>query len=167
MFRDEYANVTRDWERAQGWPLFLTLSRDDAYLLETVRIPVTNSQTELDEQIGTVTKLLVDSLNEKELAARAGPLEEGSKGITKLAGFLEATQFPERQKLIQMLRDLQTLRSTGSAHRKGSAYEKIIAKLSVDQTKKAEAVRRILEEAVDGLRALRLHYCETSEPPSE
>ena len=167
VFRHEYANVMRYWERAQGWPLFLTLSPGDSHLLNTVRIPVTNSEVEFDEQIGHLTKLLVDSLNEKELAARAGLLEESAKGITKLDGFLDKTQFPERQRVIRLLRDLQTLRSAGSAHRKGSAYEKIIAKLHVDPKKKADAVRRLLEDATDGLRAIRRHYCGTSEPPAE
>jgi hypothetical protein len=165
-FRQEYANVMRDWERAQGWPLFLTPSPGDSHLLKTVRIPVTNSQAELDEQIGYLTKLLVDFLNEKELTARAGVLEEGAMGIAKLDGFLEKTQFPERRVFIQLLRDLQTLRSAGSAHRKGSAYEKIVARLGVDPTKKADAVQRFLEEATEGLRAIRIHYCGGLEPPS-
>lgn len=159
-FRREYAKIIREWENLHGWPLFLPPSPGDAHLLETIRIPVTNSQVELDEQIGNLTKLLVDSLNEKELAVRAGVLEEGSKGIGKLAAFLEATQFTERQSVIQFLRDLQTLRSTGSAHRKGSGYERIIARLGVDVGRKPDALRRILEEASAALRALRLHYCE-------
>lgn len=158
-FRSEYAKIVREWEKVQGWPLFLPPSPGDAYLLDTVRIPVTNSQAEFDEQVGHLTKLLVDSLNEKELAERASVLEESAKGISKLAGFLESTQFPEHQSIIQLLRDLQTLRSTGSAHRKGSAYEKIIAKLGVDPTRKPEAVRRLLGEATAALRAIYLHYC--------
>lgn len=158
-FRREYDNIIREWEKVHGWSLFLTPSPGDAHLLDTIRIPVTNSQAELDEQIGNLTKLLVDSLNEKELAAHAGALEEGTKGIGKLASFLETTQFTERQSVVQFLRDLQTLRSTGSAHRKGSGYEKITAKLGVDVTRKPDVVRRILEEAAAALRALRLYYC--------
>jgi hypothetical protein len=158
-FRQEYATIRREWEKTHGWPLFLAPSPGDAHLLDTVRIPVTNSQAELDEQVGHLSKLLVDSLNEKEIAARAGPLEEGTKGIGKLAGFLAATGFAEEQSVIQLLRDLQTLRSTGSAHRKGSAYEKIIAKFGVGPARKPEAVRRLLEEATAALRAIRLHYC--------
>jgi hypothetical protein len=160
-FRQEYAAIVRDWENLYGWPLLLRPSTGDAHLLDTVRIPVTNSQTELDEQIGCLAKLLVDSLNEKELAARAGVLDEGAKGIRKLDGFLENTKFPQRQSFIQLLRDLQTLRSTGSAHRKGSAYEKISAKLGIDPTKKADVVRRLLEEATKGLYSMRQHYCES------
>ena len=160
-FRREYEKVAREWQKMHGWSLFLAPSPGDAHLLETIRIPVTNSQAELDEQIGNLTKLLVDSLNEKELSARAGPLEEGTKSIGKLAGFLERTHFPEGPSIVQLLRDLQTLRSTGSAHRKGSGYEKIIAKLGVDVTRKPDAVRRLLEEATAALRALSLHYCES------
>ena len=160
-FRREYVSITRTWERAHGWPLFLPPSPGDSHLLDTVCIPVTNSQVELDVQVELLTKLLVDSLNEKELAARAGALEKGAKGIAKLTGFLERTRFPERQSVIQLLRDLQTLRSTGSAHRKGSAYEKIIARLGVDPTRKPDAIRRLLEEATAALRALRQHYCGT------
>lgn len=158
-FRLEYANIMREWEKVQGWPLFLPPSPGDAHLLDTIRVPVTNSQLELDEQVGHLTRLLVDSLNEEELAARAGALEKGTKGIGKLAAFLEATQFPERQSIIQLLRDLQTLRSTGSAHRKGSGYEKIISKLGIDPARKPVAVRRLLEEATAALRVLYLHYC--------
>jgi hypothetical protein len=118
---------------------------------------VTNSQAELDEQIGDLTKLLVDSLNEMELAARSDSLDEGAKGITKLERFLERIGFPERQLFIQLLPNLQALRSAGSAHRKGSAYGKTLAKLGLDPARKADLVRRFLEEAVEGLRALRRH----------
>lgn len=159
-FRRKYNSLVRDWEKVHGWSLFLAPSSGDAHLLDTIRIPVTNSQAELDEQIGHLTKLLIDSLNEKELAALASDLEAGAKGISKLAGFLEATQFPEHQPVIQLFRDLQTLRSTGSAHRKGSGYEKIIAKLGVQPGRKPDAVRRLLEEAIVVLDALRQHYLE-------
>jgi hypothetical protein len=160
-FRHEYREVSRDWEKAQGWPLFLAPSAGDAHLLDTVRVPVTNSQTELDEQIAHLTKLLIDSLNEKEIAARAGAVPEGTKGIGKLAAFMEATKFPERDAVIQFLRDLQTLRSTGSAHRKGAAYDKIIAKLGVDAARKPDAIRRLLEEATAALRAMKTFYAPT------
>jgi hypothetical protein len=166
-FRQEYADLMPAWEKTYGWPLFLTPSPGDAHLLNTVRIPVTDSQVELDEQIGCLAKLLVDSLNEKDLAARAGVLEEGSKGITKLDGFFAKTKFPQRQRFIGLLRDLQSLRSAGSAHRKGSAYKKIATKLNVDPANKSDTVRRLLEQATEGLRATRLHYCEAARSPAD
>ena len=158
-FRREYSDLMIEWERAQGWSLFLPLSPGDEHVLETIRVPVTNSQAEVDEQIIHLTKILVDSLNEKELEARAKDLEKGTKGIGKLEGFLEATQFAQRPPVVQFLRDLQTLRSTGSAHRKGSGYDKIVASLGIKSSRKPDAVRRLLEKANAALRALRLHYC--------
>jgi hypothetical protein len=163
-FRQEYTRISVDWSNKYGWLLFLTPSPGDSHLLDTVRIPVTNSQTEFDEQIGCITKLLIDSLNERELSAHAGPFEEGAKGIAKFDRFLGKTDFPERAYLVQLLRDLQALRSSGSAHRKGSAYDKITAKLQIDGVQKADAIRRLLESAAGGLRALRLHCCGDTTP---
>ena len=137
----------------------MPLAPSDAHLLSTVRIPVTASQSEFDEQIGHLAKLLVDSLNEKELAARAGDLKPNARGIDKLAGFLAETKFSKHQSIVQFLRDLQTLRSTGSAHRKGSNYEKVIVKLGVDPKRKPDAIREFLERAAAALRVLRNHYC--------
>ena len=159
VFRHEYSGLMSEWEEAQGWPLFLPPSSSDEHLLNTIHVPVTNSQPELDGQIGQLTKLLVDSLNEKELKARAIGLEKGAKGISKLEGFLEATQFPQRHELVQFLKNLQTLRSTGSAHRKGSGYEKITTKLGIQSLRKPDAFRQLLGRANLLLQALRSHYC--------
>jgi len=53
------------------------------------------------------------------------------------------------------------LRSTGSGHRKGLAYDKTIAKLGVNPSRKPNAVARLLEEGVAMLRALRSQYIDT------
>lgn len=163
VFRREYAAILRAWERCLGWPLFLAPAAGDAYLLDTVRIPLTDSQAEIDEQIGRLAKLLVDSLNERELAARAGAVSEGSKGIGKLAAFLEITEFPERDALVVSLRNLQSLRSAGTAHRKGSGYDRIVSRLGVDLARRPEVLKKLLGEAASSLRALRLHYCGNRE----
>lgn len=159
VFRREYSDLMTEWAEIHGWPLFRTPTVGDDHLLKTIHAPVTNSQGEFDEQIGRLTKLLVDSLNERELKARATGLEKGAKGIRKLEGFLEATRFPHCQELVQFLRTLQTLRSTGSAHRKGSGYEKITSKLGIQSLRKRDAFRQLLGRANLLLQALRSHYC--------
>jgi hypothetical protein len=105
---------------------------------------VTNSQAELDEQVLHLAKLLVDSLNEKEIALAAKEVPEGAKGIGKLAAYFSATDFGGGESIVQFLKDLQLLRSTGSGHRKGSAYEKTIARLGVDPSRKPDAFARLL-----------------------
>lgn len=163
-FRHLYIAINRNWEKVFGWPLFLPPSPEDEHLLDTVRVPLTNSQSELDEQIGHITKLVIDSLNEKELAKMAGTLKEGTKGIGKLDGFLAATKFLQREVVIQLFRDVQSLRSTGSAHRKGSDYQKIAAKLNIDPKRRPDAVRRLLQEINLALSALQSFYCEDKKP---
>jgi hypothetical protein len=160
VFKGEYERFSDDWSAKFGWPFFLTLAVGDAHLLNTIRIPVTNSQSELDEQVLHLTKLLVDSLNEKEIASAAGEVPEGAKGLGKLAAYFESTGFHGAESSIQFLRDLQLLRSTGSGHRKGSTYVKTIARLGVVPSRKPEVVARLLTEAVAMLAALRSMYLD-------
>lgn len=158
VFRREYRSLAEDWEREFGWLLFLPLTVGDAHLLDTIRIPVTNSQAEMDEQVLHLAKLMVDSLNEKEIAARAGKLEKGAKGISKVSGFFGETGFPAAKGVVQLLRDLQQLRSTGSGHRKGSEYEAVVARLGIDPLHKPEAVAKLLGDAASALLAMREFY---------
>lgn len=124
MFREEYVHLNRAWQNSLGWFLFLPPERGDEHLIGTIHVPVNNSQAELDAQVLTLTKLLVDSLNEKAIADRLDEAEAGEKGITKFGRFLHATNFKEAKAVVQFLRDIQTLRSTGSGHRKGSKLPK-------------------------------------------
>ena len=148
-FRREYSEFVTEWAGAQGWSLFLPLPSRDEHILNTIRVPVTNSQAEMDEQVSHLTKLLVDSLNEKELTARTGDLGKGTKGIGKLAGFLETTQFPQRGTVVQFLKDLQNLRSTGSAHRNGSGYDKTLIRLGIQSSRKPDAVQLLRNVSIN------------------
>lgn len=163
IFRRLYVTVNKNWEKVFGWPLFLLSSPGDEYLLDTVRIPVTNSQNEFDEQISHITKLVIDSLNEKEFEKILGTFDDSIKGIGKLDVFFAKTLFPQRETVIQLLRDIQSLRSAGSAHRKGSSYQKIITKLSISPKKKSDAVRQLLEKTIVTLSTLQSFYCGDTE----
>jgi hypothetical protein len=160
VFKDEYRRFSADWTAKFGWSFFLPLAPGDAHLADTIRIPVTNSQGEMDEQVLCLTKLLVDSLNERDLARAVTSLPEGAKGIAKLDAYFQANGFEDGKAIVQFLRDLQLLRSTGSGHRKGSAYDKTVAKLGVDPRRKPDAVSRLLKEGVAMIRALRCHYID-------
>ena len=158
-FRRQYVDFNNDWDKKHGWPLFISPVHGDSHLINTIRIPVTNSQPEFDEQISFLAKLLVDSLNEERLAKSIRTLSSHRQGISKFDDFLKATTFPERQSVIKWFRNLQTLRSTGSAHRKGSKYEKKIKELGIDPNQKPEFMRRLLMESTSVLGALHQYYC--------
>ena len=163
VFRGEYRRLGEDWEQQFGWPLFLPLSIGDAHLLDTIRIPVTNSQPEMDEQVLHLAKLLVDSLNEKDIAARAGKPAKGSKGISKLHAYFLETGFPAAEDVVQFLRDLQNLRSAGSGHRKGLEYDALIARLQLDLSRRPAAVAGLLAHATSALAAIRVFYLRGEE----
>ena len=160
VFRRDYVDLISKWEGALGWSLYLPQSPNDEYLIDTIRIPLTNSQSEFDEQIVHLTKLLVDSLNEGELATRTIKLQEGAKGISKFEEFLRETSFSQVESTVGFLRNLQSLRSAGSAHRKGSRYERVVEKAGVDLANRPQAIRTILREASRILKALEAHYCD-------
>ena len=160
VFRHYYVTLISKWEKALGWSLYLPQSSNDEYLIDTVRVPLTNAQSEFDEQISHLTKLLIDSLNEEELATRAVNLPKGAKGISKFEGFLRATRFPQVESIVGFLRNLQSLRSAGSAHRKGSHYDRIVKRMGIDLANKAQGSRTILADAIGVLKALDSHYCD-------
>jgi hypothetical protein len=159
VFRSEYRNLSRAWLETMAWPLYLEPEAGDEYLLTTIRVPVTSSQLEFDQQVLTLTKLLVDSLNEQALLTQAGPGEMGEKGITKLERFLASRAFSQTTEVIKFLRDLQALRSATAGHRKGKQYDKLLAKLGYDAHRKPELIERLLREAVGILRTLSEHFC--------
>ena len=160
VFRRDYERFVESWTREHGWPLFLPLTTGDQHLLATIRVPATDSQNEFDEQIMCLAKLLVDSLNERELADQLDGSRDDLKGIAKLSAFLDQTGCPDTSSIVEFLRDLQTLRSTGSAHRKGRSYARILKKLGGESVAKGEMCRRLLSGAIAALSALRSHYTD-------
>jgi len=157
VFRQEYQQLNDAWRGKMGWPLFLEPKPGDEHLLRTIHIPVTNSQREFDEQVLTLAKLLIDSLNEKDIiAALAGQKMEDEKGIGKFERFLRSQRFPHVEIVIEFMRNMQKLRSTGAAHRKGREYEKALTKLGLSGYRKQEAMERLLEQVVATLRLLKV-----------
>ena len=156
IFRHEYQQLNKAWQEKMGWPLFLEPKPGDEYILKAIHIPATNSQGEFDEQVLNLTKLLVDSLNEEDfIAALDGQKVENEKGIGKFERFLRRQGFPHVESVIGFMRNLQELRSTGAAHRKGRNYEKTLIKLGLSDHRKQEVIKRLLEQAVAALRLLR------------
>jgi hypothetical protein len=160
FFKHRYPVVQKNWKEKMGWELFLPLSTDDEYHFKSLRIPLTNEQREFDEQVLSLTKLLVDSLNEKELTRGLPPLKPNSKGITKLEFFLENKGFRFKE-MIKFLRDLQDLRSSGVAHLKGSEYDRMKAEFSIGEKELSEVFDGILVKAIKMLNTLDFSVLKT------
>lgn len=104
---------------------------------------------------------MIDSLNENEIVKETPGGNTETKGISKLDQFLKAHQYPNQQH-IQLLRNLQTLRSSSVAHRKGDNYKKIAKTLGLKESNRADVLKRILVEATDFLSSLESHFLQSS-----
>ena len=156
FFKQRYQTVQEKWKKTFGWNLFLELSEGDNYHWKTLRLPLTNEQKEFDEQVLSLTKLIIDSLNEKELA-NGLTLKPNSKGITKLEGFIRSKGL-EIPQLIKYLRNLQDLRSSGVAHLKGEDYATLKKTFGIGEKNLPEVFDKILIEGIWMLNSLERNF---------
>ncbi|MGA2499999.1 MAG: hypothetical protein ABSH20_19855, partial [Tepidisphaeraceae bacterium] len=152
-FRSEYRVLADGWTKAYGWPLFREPEPGDVHILDLVRLPLHDSESELEETVGNLTKLLVDFLNEAELAGQLPPGPADEKGITKLERWLRQAGYPAVERDIGFLRNLQSVRSKGVAHRKGSDYEKVLTRAFGDK-RGAAAATKLIEDSLAFVREL-------------
>ena len=93
---------------------------------------LTNEQSEFDAQILALTKVTIDSINVKQLRSQLEVTDESVTSISLLEKLLEKLQCHHIEALTGLLKGIQSVRSTGVAHRKGTRYEKTISKLNID-----------------------------------
>lgn len=153
FLKQRFTTFQEKWEKKFGWKLFRPLSEGDDYHFKVLRIPLTNEQKEFDEQVMTLAKLFIDSLNEAELAKGLTFEKESPKGLDKLEAFLAAggMEFPQMN---EFLRKLQALRSTAAAHRKGEKYEKIKEYFSIGEKDLSRVLEDILIKLISTLNTL-------------
>jgi hypothetical protein len=158
VFKQRYQRFQRDWEAKMGWSLFKPLAEDDKHHFKTLRIPLTGDQKEFDEQVLSLAKVLIESINEKGITATGITVAERKQGISKLEECLRVGGMADYEKWIKYLRNLQDLRA-GSAHRKSSkennSYRKAAASFGLHEVSLSEAFSQILIQAVGLLEALR------------
>jgi len=147
FFKQRYADFQKKWKEEMGWDLFRPLSKQDEHHLKSLHIPLTNSQQEFDTQVLSLTKLMIDSINEAELVKHAKPAKPDAKGIDKFEAYL-VNKGVHSSQMIGFMRNLQELRSTGVAHLKGSGYEKVKKYFQIDEKPLSEVFDDILVKAI-------------------
>ena len=146
-FKHEYPRFRERWKKLFGWDLFLPLSKEDEHVFDILRVPLSDNLAEFDDQVLALAKLLVDSLNEKQLAAElSGGSKPNEKGIAKLERWLQGRNAIGFEQHIRFLRKLQALRA-GSAHRKGDEYKKAADYFEIGNHDLQKVFRNILVQA--------------------
>lgn len=128
LFQQGYQSLAKTSTSKLGWNFLAELADEDVHHLRSMRIPATDEQKDFDDLVLSLTRILIDYLNEKELKglSKPGGVDLPS-GISLLEKVFKDHQLDDAQEHITFLRDLQRLRSKGSAHRKGTEYRKLIS----------------------------------------
>jgi hypothetical protein len=154
VFKRAYTDANAAWAAAFGWSLYKDLHTNDAHVLRSLRLLLSNTNGEFDGQLRYLAILVVDSLNEKQIeVARATPPNENDKGIAKLEGLLVQLQYGYAARDLGLLRTIQKVRSTGVAHRKGSDYD--LSKAGLDPADLCQSFRLLLERCIQMLTDLK------------
>ena len=151
IFKSKYNELYALSIENLGWELLLPLNEDDAHHFDSLRIPSTNEQGDFDELVLGLTKILIDSLNEKSLNKYIDEsLRDDLKGgISRLEVVFKQQNVEEIEGHIQFLRKLQNLRSSSAAHRKGKNYKKIASDFDIGNKDLVTVFEGILEKAID------------------
>ena len=155
IFKQRYHDFQKVSQTHLGWQWLLPLHTADAHHLQSLRIPATDEQQDFDGMVLSLTKILIDSLNEKSLR-KLIPYEKqeefkDKKGIALLEAALCLNDLEGADVHIAFLQKLQNLRSSGSTHRKGRTYLKIAEYFDIENQSLRHVFANILNSASDTL----------------
>ena len=153
LFRERYQDLQDACKEYLGWQLLLPLDTDDEYHFKNLRIAAANEQSDFDALVLSLTKILIDSLNERRLNTLISEDQKAKlKGsITRLEAVLSAPDVEGAADRIAFLRKLQSLRSSSAAHRKGRNYRKIAKDFGVESQHLRDVFTGIIRKALDVL----------------
>ena len=140
-----YQLRTVDWEML-GWHIFLPLADGDRHYMSSLKLLTHDEQKEFDEQVLALTKILIDSLNEKKLHEIL-PRECEDRGITLLEDVFARQNLCGGEHHIKYLRNLQDLRSASAVHRKGTRYIKVNKKFGLGVKSLSEVMECLFADA--------------------
>lgn len=151
VFKSKYKKLRSLSVENLGWELLLPLNEDDVHHFDGLRIPSTNEQSDFDQLILGLTKIIIDSLNEKSLNKYIDEtIRDDYKGsISRLEFVLKQQKLENFEEHIQFLRKLQNLRSSSVAHRKGSNYRKIASDFEIGNKDLVSVFQGILDKSIE------------------
>ena len=152
LFKRQYDELQELCGEHLGWHLLRPLDLEDQHHLQSLRIPATDEQRDFDELVLSLAKILIDSLHVKRLNSllteeQKEELKEGS--IACLEAVLASRNIEGAAEHIAFLRNLQSLRSSSAAHRKGSKYKKIAQRFDIEGETLRDVFTEILSQALD------------------
>lgn len=171
-FKYQFRLFNESWNKKYDWQLFLPLVSDDIHRFKTLHcLTQSDNPSDFEEQILSITKIIIDSLNEAELVrnidetnidvqARLKELNVSDKnsvkgGISKFELYL-LSQGKYLNESILFLRNLQELRSSTTAHRKSRSKTKNYETyFLIPSRTQQEVIEDIFKKGIELLKALK------------
>ena len=163
LFKKKYTKFNEEWNKKYDWYFFKPLLDTDEYCFDSLRLPLNENQNEFDSQIMYLIKVFIESINTEQIKKNfPANYEKNSRTIDVLSQLLSLKNV-ESDQVIEFLRNLQKLRSKGSAHRKEQDYDKVLdyfKQLNEDQNSdnKMQIFSKILVKCIWTMRLLGNHF---------
>ena len=155
VFRQKYQEMRKTWNAKNGWDLIKPLSvSDESDFNNLHQMTDENNLKDFTYQILTLTRSIIDSLNEKELLDRIDETNsdyqkyvadhEGKMdgSLLRLEWYLR-TRGGYNAEMLSYLRKLQSYRSKNAAHRRGTSdkeMKKLERFFGLDKSSQKEAL---------------------------
>lgn len=152
--RQMWSRVQRAWDENVGWPILMPLGDEEAHVLESLTVPVTDGQVDFEDVVIRLSKLVVESVNQKAIRS-TGVEAERCGSINLLEAYLNDRGMVGFEDSIKFLRDLQDLRS-GVGHRKGTKYMRAVRGLHVESQGRRKTAVMLMDAVASVLENLEL-----------
>ena len=142
------------FSKKYGFYLFMPLTDKDRFNEIFLRIPINNEQPEFEQQMGSLAKILPDSIDVSQLKCKIKEKGFNSKEFNGLQGSIQKLKFFFEKENIDLgiithLNKIQQIRSTGIAHRKGDKFEIISQKYKLDKTNNVEFFKNLIHDLIN------------------
>ncbi len=146
-------------QKSFGEPLLLPLEMKDRAYYRCLHVPLTDEAREFDEQVQALAKVIIEPLNVRLLerissAAIDGKEIKGSLDLLAKALKSLAQSSDTIQQMLFPLHAIQTLRSTGAAHRKGKKFEAALKKYELDGLAPSKGFEEVVKKVDHALALL-------------
>ena len=121
------------------------------------------AKMEFEIQILSLSKLLVDSLNEKGIRENINFYEKSEGSVSILEKFFDKKKVFDYEESLKFLRNLQNLRSTSTAHRKGKRYDKSAREFGIGGDNYYVIFEKIINKAIEFIDYLGNRFNDFSE----
>ncbi len=133
LFKQKFSLFSNQWKIKFGWYLFKPLRIADTHYFSSLRIPLSDNALEFEQQVMALSKLTIESINEREIKKHLKSSDKKLRGINKLGAFLKEKQIKKYGVYIEFLKKLYDLRTLSAAHRKSDGFKRIASVFQIGE----------------------------------